>query len=112
MILFLQILLVITSLALMGLSTSLGRMRAFQVTCSTTATAITDGYPISSALVWNNSATAVYLGGADVTTTTAGFPICTNTASCLRGDMPADAKAMYCRVAAGTVVVTVLAGAN
>lgn len=105
------ILLAVPPLLLMGLSTSLGRIRAYQVACTTTATAISDGHSQSSGLIWNNSATAVYLGGSDVNTTTTGFPICTNTASCLRADMPIDAKYLYCRVAAGSTTVTVLAGA-
>ncbi|MCC7173491.1 MAG: hypothetical protein IT459_23810 [Planctomycetes bacterium] len=99
------------ALLAMGLGTSLAKIRTHTVTCGTTATAITDGTGASSMLIWNNSATPVYLGGSDVNTTTEGFPICTDTANCLRADMPIDAKYLYCRVSAGTVTVRVLAGA-
>lgn len=105
------ILLAVPLLLLMGLSTSLGRVRAYQVACTTTATAISDGHSQSSGLIWNNSATPVFLGGSDVNATTEGFPICTDTATCLRADMPIDAKYLYCRVSSGTVAVKVLAGA-
>lgn len=94
-----------------ALPASLGHLRAFQVSCGTTAALLSDGLPISSALILNNSATAVYLGGSDVDTTTHGFPICTNTAACLRPDMPLDGKRLSCIVASGSVTVTVLAGA-
>jgi len=99
------------ALLAMGLGSSLGRIRTHTVTCATTATAIADGHNASSMLIWNNTATPVYLGGSDVDTTTAGFPICTDTATCLRADMPIDAKYLYCRVSSGTVAVKVLAGA-
>ena len=104
--------LVVVALLALGLSSSLGNMRAHTVTCGTTATAVTDGYAASSMLLWNNSATPVYLGGANVNTTTLGFPICTDTATCLRSDMPVDGKYLYCRVAAGSVAIKVLAGAT
>lgn len=94
-----------------GVPGPLGGLRAFTVTCATTATAVTDGTPYLSGLLWNNSATPVYLGAANVNTTTLGFPICTDTAVCLRPDMPADARHSYCRVASGTVAIKVLAGA-
>lgn len=106
------ILLAVPLLLLMGLSTSLGNMRAHQVACTTSATAVTDGYAASSMLLWNNSATPVYLGAANVNTTTRGFPICTDTAACLRADMPIDGKYLYCIVGAGSVTLTVLAGAQ
>ena len=99
-------------LLLLGLSTSLGNMRAHQVACGDTATPVTDGYPASSMLLWNNSATPVYLGASNVNTSTRGFPICTDTASCLRADMPLDGKYLYCIVGAGSVTLTVLAGAQ
>jgi hypothetical protein len=109
-------LLLVAALALMalGLSTPLGRLRAYQVTCGTTATSLSPPSSsmnaMSSFLVWNNSATAVYIGGPDVNTTTKGFPICTASATCLRSDMPVDGREGFCRVAAGTATVTVLAG--
>ena len=85
-------------------------VRAFTESCGTTATVISDDNPIASGLIWNNSATPVYLGGSDVATTATGFPICTDTALCLRADMPIDARRVWCIVAAGSVNVLVLAG--
>lgn len=105
-------LVVVAALALAGLSSSLGNMRAHQVACGTTATAVTDGYAASSMLLWNNSTTPVYLGASNVNTTTRGFPICTDTAACLRADMPLDGKYLYCIVGAGSVTLTILAGAQ
>lgn len=99
-------------LVLTGLSTSLGNMRAHQVLCTTDPTAVTDGYNASSMLLWNNSTTPVYLGASNVNTTTRGFPICTDTATCLRADMPIDGKYLYCIVGSGSQTITVLAGAT
>lgn len=106
------ILLAVPVLLLLGLSTSLGNMRSHEVACATTATAVTDGYGASSMLLWNNSTTPVYLGASDVNTTTKGFPICTDTATCLRADMPIDGKYLYCIVTTGTVTLDILAGAQ
>jgi len=93
-----------------ALNTSLNNVRSYQVACGTTATPITDGAGQSALLVWNNSATPVFLGAANVNTTTTGFPICTLAASCPYASMSLDAKYPYCRVAAGSVTVKVLAG--
>ena len=93
-----------------ALSTSLNSVRSYQVVCATTATPITDAQGQSAVLVWNSSATPVFIGGATVNTTTAGFPICTTAASCPYASMSLDAKYPYCRVAAGTVTIKVLAG--
>lgn len=93
-----------------ALNTSLNNVRSYQVACGTTATPITDGMGQSAILIWVNSATPVYIGGATVTTTTAGFPVCTLAASCPYASIALDAKYPYCRVAAGSVTIKVLAG--
>lgn len=96
-----------------GVPGPLGGLRAFKVSCGTSATPITDGKPYHSIYLWNNSATAIYLGGSDVTaSTTNGMPICTASASCPKADMPADARHGFCRVAAGTQDLVALAGAQ
>lgn len=93
-----------------ALNTSLNNVRSYQVACTTTATPITDGVGQSAVLVWNGSTTPVYLGNASVNTTTLGFPICTVAASCPYASIALDAKYPYCRVAAGSVTIKVMAG--
>lgn len=91
-----------------GLSTSLGRVRVFQQSCGTSAAKLTDNLPYSAVRVWNNSTTAVYLGGSNVNTSTTGMPICTTT-SCIDDDLPSDVREVWC-VAGSSVTVTVIAG--
>lgn len=96
-----------------GVPGPLSGLRAFRVGCTTAATPIADGAPYHSLTMWNNSATPVYLGASNVTaSTTNGYPICTDTATCPRADMPADVRHGFCRVTAGTVYLVILAGAQ
>ena len=93
------------------LNTPLGKVRAYQVSCTTAAGGVTlsDGQPISSLFVFVNSATPVYVGGTDVDATH-GMPICTATASCPSSSISFDVKDARCLSSAGTVTATVLAG--
>jgi hypothetical protein len=95
-----------------ALSTPLGRVRTYTVTCATTATRVvaTANQPAASVLLWNNSATAAYLGGADVAATVTGMPICTST-SCVSASVNIDARDLHCMSAGGAVTLLVLAGA-
>lgn len=96
-----------------GVPGPLSGLRAFTVSCGTSATPISDSVPYHSLYLWNNSATPIYLGASNVTaSTTNGMPICTDTASCPRADLPADARHGFCRVGSGTVSLVVLAGAQ
>lgn len=105
---------VLSSQPALALADSLSILRAYQVSCATTATAIapSDGIKSQHAWsVWNNSATPVYVGGSDVTTTTKGWPICTDTASCPSSTLSVDAVTSgFCRVGSGTVTLTVISG--
>lgn len=100
--------------ASLGLGGSLHTAKSFQVTCATTATAITatdvDGF--ASVYCDNNSSTSVYLGGSDVGNSSTNICISTSSASCPRRDLPADYTigALYCRVASGTQAIQCLAG--
>jgi len=90
----------------------LGRIRTFNVTCTTSATPIKppDGLTsISAWSVWQNSATPVYIGGSDVTNgTTKGWPICTDTAVCPASTISFDANAVgFCRAGSSQTVVVV-----
>lgn len=97
-----------------ALADSLGIARSYEVACGTSATRLrpADGLSGFAAFkVWNNSATAVYLGGSDVDTSTKGYPICT-TSSCDGASLPVDGKpdVFFCRVASGSTTVKILAG--
>lgn len=97
-----------------ALADSLGIARSYEVSCTTGATRLRPASGLSGFAafkVWNNSTTAVYIGGSDVDTSTKGYPICT-TSSCDGASIPVDAKpdVFFCRVAVGSVTVKVLAG--
>lgn len=93
------------------LDTSLGKIRGYQVSCTTTAggVSLTDGNPTSSLYVWINSLTPVYIGGGTVDSTH-GTPFCTDTASCPTAALSIDAKEARCLSSSGTVTAIVLAG--
>lgn len=94
------------------LGSPLGKIRAYQVSCTTAAggVSLSDGQTISSALIWINSATPVYVGGGDIDSTH-GVPLCTNSASCLSSSLAMDVKEARCLSSSGTVTATVMAGA-
>jgi hypothetical protein len=95
------------------LSTPLGKVRAYEVACATTAggTSLGDGEAFSSLYVWINSATPVYIGGTNVDATH-GMPFCTASASCPSAVLSMDAKLARCLSSSGTVTAIVLAGAQ
>lgn len=96
-----------------ALSTPLAKVRAYQVSCTTTAggVSLVDTTPggVSSLTVWINSATPVYIGGADIDATH-GMPFCTTTADCPASYVSIDVKEARCLSSSGTVTATVLAG--
>lgn len=98
-----------------ALADPLTKVAAYQISCGTSATRLAPStYPMdyNAFKFWVNSATTVYFGGSDVDTSTKGMPYCTNTTNCLAAFDSIDgyAREVYCRVAAGSVTVTVLAG--
>jgi hypothetical protein len=100
-----------------ALSDPLGKGGSYEVTCGTTATAMGPATPFvtyHAFRVWNNSTTPVFIGGANVATTLTGMPYCTDTAVCISASESIDATpgGFFCRVASGTVVVKVIAGAK
>lgn len=101
---------VVSVLALTGLSNPVGGIRTFTVTCLTTATAITDGKGVSAFRAFNNTATPAFVGGTDVTSTTKGFPLCTDTATCPSSTLPVDGGGAYCLSTGGAVTLLVIAG--
>jgi len=97
-----------------ALSDPVSGIRVFQFSCGTTAAKIlpTSGTRSAKAMrVWNNSTTPVYLGGSDVSSSTAtGWPICTDTAACEQAAFPVDSVAnVYCK-AGSSVTVSVMFG--
>lgn len=92
-----------------ALSDPLGSVRVFQFTCTTSAQVIkpsSNPKGAKSLRLWNNSATPVYLGGADVTNgLTNGWPICTNTAACEQASFPIDSNpVVYCRAGSSVTI--------
>lgn len=77
------------------------------VTCAATATKVDCPANTRSVVVKNNSTTAVYLGGSGVTTSN-GFDVCAT--NCDVRAVGWDTADLWCRVAAGTVVVTTQCG--
>jgi len=97
-------------LALMGLSTPIGGVRTFTVTCLTVATNIADLNQMAAFQAWNNTATPAFIGGADVTATTKGWPICTDTAACPSASISLDGAGAKCLSTGGAVTLLVIAG--
>lgn len=93
-----------------GAHPALGKVRAYQVSCTTAAGGVSLAVgQMSSALVWINSATPVYIGGTDITSTK-GMPLCTAIASCVQSSVSIDSKELRCLSSSGTVTATVLVG--
>lgn len=97
-----------------ALATPLANPRAYQIGCLAAAGGIslkktTDLKSVSSLVIWNNSATPVYIGGSDVTSTL-GMPICTDSAACPSSSVAFDGTAPFCLSSSGTKTVVVLAG--
>lgn len=66
---------------------------------------ITDGDSCMAYRCANPSSTVVYLGGSDVRGDgTAGYPICTDTASCSDSALTVDARNVYCSAASSVTV--------
>jgi hypothetical protein len=69
-----------------------------------------DGYGYSSVRCFNLTTTPVYLGGSNVNTSTLGYPICTDTASCPESAITVDGQNVYGIVASGSTTVTCIKG--
>lgn len=96
-----------------ALSDPLGRLRVYTFACGTSAAQIMPtGAPRSAKAmrIWNNSTTPVYLGGADVNTSTLGWPICTDASVCEQPAFPIDSNPVVYCVAGSTVNVKVFLG--
>ena len=85
-------------------------VKAFTVSCGTSATLIDNGDGgYSSVRCGNASATEIYVGGSAVTTA-AGYPVCTGS-NCVDAGLTLDASQVgYCIVAAGTQTLKCIAG--
>lgn len=98
-----------------ALSTTLSNVTAEQVSITTTAELITNdmesdkGKTWRSCLIFNNSATILYVGGSDVDSTD-GMPICTDSASCVKSSITVDGKDTHAIAASGTLTPTILCG--
>jgi hypothetical protein len=106
--------LAMTSWPVQAYPSPLSNVRAYPISCPATAGGISlrksgELGGVSHLTVWVNSATPVYLGGGDITSTL-GFPICTNTSLCPSAFIQMDAKGATCLSSSGTVVAVVLAG--
>lgn len=96
-----------------ALSDPLGRLRVYTFACGTSAAQVLPtGAPRSAKAMrlWNNSTTPVFLGGADVNTSTLGWPICTDTAVCEQASFPIDSNPVVYCVTGSTVNIKVFAG--
>lgn len=97
-----------------ALSNPLGRIQSFAFTASTTAAKVSPSAWVAgmkSCMIANVSATPVYVGGSDVTTSN-GFPICTDTAVCSRADINPDVLGgeLWAVVSSGTVATRAICG--
>lgn len=96
-----------------ALSDSLGTVRVYTFSCTTTAAKIIPSSGVRSVKAqrfWNNSTSPVYIGGTDVDTSTKGWPICTDTAACEQASFPIDAgTTVWCK-AGSTVSLLVFTG--
>jgi len=94
----------------MGLSNPLGNLRTYTVTCLTTATSIRGSQAMSSAMIWNNSATPIFMGGADVDNSTKGMPFCTDGSACVSSSATLDVNGAFCLSTGGAATLLVMAG--
>jgi hypothetical protein len=106
------VLVMLATLLLMGLADSVSLLRAYQVTCGTTASRLAPSNGQSfSAFKFKNGASTIYLGGVDLTSANAT----TNGYSYASGEVEsidANPGVVYCVTTAGTSVLTILAGAK
>jgi hypothetical protein len=86
-------------------------VKAYEVDCVDTGTGTSLVVPngTGSLFVWVNSATPVYIGGADVDDSH-GMPLCTATADCPASSLSLDVREARCLSSSGTVTATVIAG--
>jgi hypothetical protein len=96
-----------------ALANPVSEVRAEILSVGTTAERVTEeiGFTTGwkSCMLWNNSATVLYVGGPDVDSTD-GFPICTDTASCPDSKIVIDASAYYVVAASGTLTPNIICG--
>lgn len=98
-----------------ALDKTLTNVAAEQISVSTTAELVTNdmesdkGKTWRSCLIFNNSATVLYVGGSDVDSTD-GMPICTDSASCVKSSITIDGKDAWVVAASGTLTPTILCG--
>jgi hypothetical protein len=90
--------------AMTGLAS--GAAGSFDVTCGTTATAISGMSGFNDVACYTVSATSVFIGNSAVTAS--GFCVSTNASNCGSNGFSAsmDAGAAFCRVASGTVTLS------
>lgn len=91
-------------------------LRTRTATCATSPTALhptTGTEKVSSMMVINTSATAIYVGGSDVDGSTAGTTGIDVCDGCTAGKtLSMDVREAWCVVASGTVSAEVVYGAN
>ena len=97
---------------LLAIGTPIQELRTSTTTCATTATELAAGVGlVSSMMIVNTSATAVFVGGSDVdgaTAGTTGIDVCDG---CTAGkSFSVDARRAWCVVAVGTQAVEVIQG--
>lgn len=102
-------LIVVACVAMMGLATPIGDLKTFTRTCDTTATKII-GTAASAYVVGNLTTTPIYVGNADVNSTTRGWPVCSDTAVCFSTTLSIDASSGYCLSTGGTATLLVMSG--
>lgn len=86
-------------------------VKSFEVTCGTSATPIEAGVDAghTSFVCGQLSSAEIFIGGSDVNTSTAGFPICSNAATCLTKTIELSANNAYCVVASGSETLDCIA---
>lgn len=90
--------------------TPMSKIKAFTVTCGTSATLIDNGDGgYNSVRCGNAASTEIFVGDSGVTTG-AGYPVCSG-ANCVDAALTLDARQIgYCIVAAGTQTLKCIAG--
>ena len=97
-----------------ALSNTLTGVTAEQISVTTTAELLTNdmesgkGKTFRSCMVFNNSATVLYVGGEDVDATD-GMPVCTDS-SCVASSLTVDGRDAWVVAASGTLTPTILCG--
>lgn len=97
----------------LALAAPLGALQAKTTSVTTTAEKVTDELDKTtgnkSCMIWNNSATILYVGGSDVDSTH-GWPICTNTSTCPAAVLSTDVREAYYVSASGTLAPIIVCG--